>query len=124
MDIHHFSVLLCLLSWAIYESCSGRRTHRRRGKVSNLSAQKNPNLLWTQATPFWKSEYCNIAGCSSLYTHNPADQIGGMPWKEGGGPLSKLLSGGDTSTNSLYHPIPNLKSKAHFNSSQLLVTDD
>ena len=39
------------------------------------------------------------------FWNNPADQIGGMPWKEGGGPLSKLLSGGDTSTNSLSHPI-------------------
>ena len=34
--------------------------------------------------------------------------------REGGGPLSKLLSGGDTSTNSISHPIPsheNLKSR-------------
>ena len=38
MDIHHFSVLLCLLSWGVCECCSGRRTHRRRGKVPNLSA--------------------------------------------------------------------------------------
>ena len=51
-----------------------------------------------------KSEYCNIVGRSSLcelvcthvtvgelaFWNNPADQIGGMPWKEGGGPLSKL----------------------------------
>ena len=41
-----------------------------------------------------------------------------------GGPLSKLLSGGDTSTNSLSHRIPNLNLKARLNSSQLLVADD
>ena len=76
--------------------------------------------LWTRATTFRKSEYCNIVGRSSLcelvcthvavgelaFWNNPADQIGGMPWREGDGPLSKLLSGGDTSTNSLSHPIP------------------
>ena len=38
--------------------------------------------------------------------NNPADQIGAMPWKEGRRPLSKLLSGGNTSTNSISHHIP------------------
>ena len=63
--------------------------------------------------------FCNIVGrsglCELVCTHvtvgefafwnNPTDQIGGRPWKEGGGPFSKLLSSGDTSTNSLSHPI-------------------
>ena len=80
-----------MLALLFYECCSGRRTHRRRGRVSNLSAQKNPNLLWTRATPFWKSEYCNIVGrsglCELVCTHetvgefaswnNPTDQSGG-----------------------------------------------
>ena len=39
------------------------------------------------------------------FWNNSADQINGRPWKEGGGPLSKLLSGGDTSTDSLSHLI-------------------
>ena len=39
------------------------------------------------------------------FWNNPADPMGGRPGKEGGGPLSKLLSGGDTSTNSISHPI-------------------
>merc|ERR1712105_279283 len=90
-------------------------------------------LLWTRATSFFfgleqlpsfvdssnsllKSEYCNIVGRSSLcelicthltveelaFWNNSANQIGGIPWKEGSGPLS----GDDTSTNSLSHPIP------------------
>ena len=36
--ITYFPVLLCLLSWGIYECCSGRTIHRRRGKVSILTA--------------------------------------------------------------------------------------
>ena len=35
------------------------------------------------------------------FWNNPADPMGGRPWKEGGGPLSKLLSSGDTSTNRI-----------------------
>ena len=31
------------------------------------------------------------------------------PGKEGGGPLNNLLSGGDTSTHSISHPIPSTK---------------
>ena len=85
-------------------------------------------LLWTRATTFWKSEYCNIVGrsglCEFVCTHvtvgefafwnNPTDQIGGRPWKEGGGPFSKLLSSGDTSTNSLSHPILGENSVLHW----------
>ena len=41
--------------------------------------------------------------------------------KEGGGLLSKLLSGGDTSTNSLFHPIPSHPWCPDWNSHQDLI---
>ena len=71
--------------------------------------------------------FCNIVCrsglCELVCTHvtvgefafwnNPTDQIGGRPWKEGGGPLSKLLSGGDTSTDSLSYPHPYIQASMH-----------
>ena len=59
----------------------------------------------------------NECTCGNWHSAHTAGSGAAMPWNSrlarglvlacgGGGPLSKLLSGGDTSTNSISHPIP------------------